>query len=483
MKKYWRRAIIAGAAICLAGSLMTGCGKKSEDSHGLSPSSPVEIEVWTYYNGESQVAFEKMVKEFNKTEGKEKGVQVKSSSTGGVNELIEKLRNELKKEEDQRELPDIFSCYMDTAREIDQEGLLVDLSQYFSEEELSQYVESYINEGRIGEDGSLKVLPVAKSTEVLFLNKTDWEKFAGETGKDTKSLETWEGLVETAADYYKWSKGKAFFGRDSMANYILVGSTQLGQEPFQLKEGKLDLNLDKETMRRLWDNYYVPYINGYFTANGRFRSDDMKTGDIIAMAASSSGASFVPTEVTVDSQEPYPIETEILPLPNFEGTQPCAIQQGAGMAVSKSSEKSQYGASLFLKWFTQEERNSLFSVQTSYMPVRKGAYETGFIEKVLEKNKVEWDTANREAILTAIEQCSEYNLYSGQTFAYSTEARNVLEDSMASRAKEDREKVMEMVKGGISQEEAVAQFNNDSHYEEWYQGLLGQLYEVCHIEE
>ena len=35
-----------------------------------------------------------------------------------------------------------------------------------TEEELSEYVDAYIEEGRIGEDNSLKIFPVAKSTEV-----------------------------------------------------------------------------------------------------------------------------------------------------------------------------------------------------------------------------------------------------------------------------------------------------------------------------
>ena len=49
-------------------------------------------------------------------------------------------------------------------------------------------------------------------------------------------LETVEGLVDTAEKYYNWTDeqteepddGKAFFGRDAMANYMFVGAKQLG---------------------------------------------------------------------------------------------------------------------------------------------------------------------------------------------------------------------------------------------------------------
>ncbi len=45
-----------------------------------------------------------------------------------------------------------------------------------------------------------------------------------------------------------------------------------------------------KSYEKLWDNFYVPYINGYFASYGKFRSDDAKTGDILALVGSSSGA-------------------------------------------------------------------------------------------------------------------------------------------------------------------------------------------------
>lgn len=53
---------------------------------------------------------------------------------------------------------------------------LADLSQYFTEDELSKYVDSYIQEGYFNQDGVLYLFPVAKSTEITMLNKTDWEQ-------------------------------------------------------------------------------------------------------------------------------------------------------------------------------------------------------------------------------------------------------------------------------------------------------------------
>ena len=66
------------------------------------------------------------------------------------------------------------------------------------------------------------------------INKTDWDKFAKATGADISDLKTLEGLTATAKAYYEWTDsqtpkagdGKAFFGRDAMANYFIIGAKQ-----------------------------------------------------------------------------------------------------------------------------------------------------------------------------------------------------------------------------------------------------------------
>ena len=111
---------------------------------------------------------------------------------------------------------------------------------------------------------------MAKSTELLFLNDTDWKPFAAATGAQDSDLETVEGLVKTAEAYYNWTDaqtdtpndGKALFGRDAMANYMLIGAKELGETIFDVKDGRMTMGLSEDAARRLWDNYYVPYIKG-----------------------------------------------------------------------------------------------------------------------------------------------------------------------------------------------------------------------------
>ena len=83
------------------------------------------------------------------------------------------------------------------------------------------------------------------------LNKTDWDAFSDATGASLDALVTIEGVVETAKAYYEWTDGltpdvpgdgKAFYGRDAMANYFIIGMQQQGVELFRVEGGEMTLN-------------------------------------------------------------------------------------------------------------------------------------------------------------------------------------------------------------------------------------------------
>ena len=132
----------------------------------------------------------------------------------------------------------------DTAYQVDALGIVEDLSLHFTEQELSQYIPGYIEEGQF--NGGLKIFPTAKSTEIMMLNMTDFNQFANATGVQIEDLSTIEGLVEVSKKYYEYTDGltstpndgKAFFGRDAFANYIVIGLKQLGHDIIQVKDGK-----------------------------------------------------------------------------------------------------------------------------------------------------------------------------------------------------------------------------------------------------
>ena len=159
-------------------------------------SEPVTLTVWTYYNGEQLDAFNALVDSFNDTVGKEKGIVVESSSQGSVNDLETNVMAAAEEKVGASDMPAIFSAYADTAYKLDEMGKVVDLSEYLTEDE-----------------------------------QTD-----------------------------EPNDGKALFGCGAMANYMLVGAKQLGGSLFEVKDGKMGLNFDKDIVRKLMTDSFMYII-------------------------------------------------------------------------------------------------------------------------------------------------------------------------------------------------------------------------------
>ena len=457
-------------------ALLAGCGKK-QDTADLS--DPVNLTVWTYYNGDQLESFNKLVDEFNSTVGKEKGITVESCSQGTVDDLETNVVASAEGKVGADAMPNIFSAYADTAYTIDQMGQIVDLRSYFTDEECAAYVDNYLEEGDFSGDGSIKIFPVAKSTEGLYLNETDWEPFATATGASYDDLSTLEGLVAVAEKYYNWTDaqtpeandGHALFGRDAMANYMLVGSKQLGCQIFEVKDGVMTLNFDKSVMRKLWDYYYVPYIKGYFASSGRFRSDDVKTGNILAYVGSTSSASFFPSQVMTNDSEGHDITMKVLPCPKFADGEDYAVQQGAGMVVTKASDAEIEASVVFLKWFTSPEHNIAFSVGSGYLPVTKEANDM----KQIEKSGLELSDTMKNILTGAVTTVNSNKLYTTPAFSGANDARSVLEYALSDIASADRTTIEERLASGQSFEEAVKGFLTDAYFDSWYETTLTKL--------
>lgn len=477
MMKPKKKAVLL-CAVCALGLALSACGSKTP----LDPKNPTKITVWTYYNGDQLSAFDSMVEEFNESVGAQKGIIVKSVSQGSVNDLETNVLAAVQGEVGADEVPNIFMAYADTAYAVDQMGQVVDLKDYLSEEEKSAYIDSYMKEGDFAGTGEIKIFPTAKSLELLVINKTDWDAFAAATGASYDDMADMEGLTATAGKYFEWTDsltpdipddGKALFGRDAMANYMIIGSMQLGQEIFQVSDGKVTINFDKSVARRLWDNYYIPFIKGHFAATGRFRSDDIKTGNIIAYVGSSSGVSFFPESVNVSDSESYPIEMDVLPCPQFDGGD-YAVQQGAGMVVTKGEEAEIYASMEFLKWFTADERNIKFSVDSGYLPVTKTANNMDAIAG----SGAEIKDGMKKVLTVGVDTVKSNELYTTKAFENGGKARNILEYAMSDKAVADREIVVQRMAQGLRLEESVAEFELDDNFDAWYEETLQRLQEA-----
>ncbi len=467
-----KKHISMALGIVLTASFFSGCSGKLTD-----PRHPLSLTVWHYYNGSQQEAFQGLVEEFNNTVGKDMGIHVQCMSKGSVSELEQAVQDSLEGKVGADEVPDMFSAYADTAYLIEQQGKLANISDYVTEKELAEYVDSYIREGYIAEDGGLRIFPVAKSTEVLMINQTDWQTFADETGASIDGFSTLEGIVDLAEEYYNWTDaltpdiegdGKALYGRDSMANYFVIGMRQQGTEIFQVEDGKVTVNDDKEKIRRLWDNYYVPYIKGYFASYGSFRSDDVKTGDLLAYTGSTASAMYFPEEIETSGGS-VPITYSVMPAPILEGGDSFAIQQGAGIVVTKSEKAREYASVEFLKWMTQAGPNIRFGCEAGYLPVKKDAVTREKLDDVIQDNQVQVSDKIYACLSNVLDNTEKMELYACQSFGGASEARKILEYSLSDKAAEDREQVLKALESGSSLEEACQPFLTDDTFDVWYE--------------
>ena len=462
-----------------AAALALGCAGCGGSAGPEVPAKVTNIMVWTYYNGDQLESFTSLVNQFNETVGAQKGIKVSTESQGSVNDLETSVMDSAEGKVGAAAMPNIFSAYADTAYALDQMGMVVDLAPCLTEEEKAQFVEGYLSEGGFGEDDSIKIFPVAKSTELLFLNDTDWQAFADAADVRYEDLATMEGLTAAAEKYYNWTDaqtaapddGKALFGRDAMANYMLVGAQQLGDTIFAVKDGRMTVNFERDVARRLWDNYYVPFVRGWFAATGRFRSDDIKTGNVLAYVGSSSSATFFPTRVTNDANESHEISLKALPAPQFEGGEAVAVQQGAGMVVTAAKEEEVKASVEFLKWFIRAENNIAFSVGSGYLPVTRKAND---MQEILASG-LTLDDNMQQTLAVAVDTVNGNRLYTPHAFAGGSSARKVLEYGLSDLAAADRETVVQRIAEGQSAAEAEAEFLTDEYFEAWYQDICAKL--------
>ena len=286
-----------------------------------------------------------------------------------------------------------------------------------------------------------------------------------------------ESLVSTAEKYYQWTEeqtgeGKALFGRDALANYMLLGAQQLGCTLFEVKDGRMTLHFPEEVARTLWDHYYVPFIRGWFAATGRFRSDDIKTGNILGYVGSNSSATFFPSQVVTSDTENHDIALKVLPAPQFaNAARAVTVQQGAGMAVTQGGEAEVAASVVFLKWFTQPENNIAFAVGSGYLPVTHAANDMD----VIRSSGLELSPKMDSILTGAVEAVNTLELYTPKAFSGGSDARNALQDSIADAAKEDRATVNDRIAAGQSAEKAMAEFLTDERFQRWYTGLCATL--------
>ncbi len=195
-------------AILLIGLILltafAGCSNKTK----LDPKKPVTLTMWHVYGSQTQSPLNDVIGEFNSTVGAEKGIVIKVEMVTDSSKIDDALKASLTNEPGAQALPDLFVAYPRMAEQF-KDDVLLDFSKYFTEKELSEYRKDFLDEGYF--DGKLLMLPIAKSSELIFVNKTIFDRFAADTNITMDCFKTIDDLMAACDAYYDWSNGSTTF--------------------------------------------------------------------------------------------------------------------------------------------------------------------------------------------------------------------------------------------------------------------------------
>lgn len=339
---------------------------------------PTTITVWHVYGGQVDSPLNDLIEQFNRTVGKEQQINVQVTSVSNTNTIHELVLAAANREPGATELPDLFISYPKTVMALPDDSILVDYKDYLSEEELSAFLPAFLEEGTVND--RLVILPVAKSTEIMFINQTIFDRFSQATGVALEDLDTWEGLFKAAEIYAQWTDeqtpdipgdAKPMFVHDYYFNYFQVGTESMGEDFFQ-GEG-LALG---PAFQIAWEPLAKAALKGGVWLKGGYATEAIRTGDSIVSVASSASILYYSDVVTYPDNTSEDITLISRPCPVFENGDKLVMQRGAGFCLVRSTPEREQAAVSFLKWLTEPECNVAFVTRTGYMPVTRAAFES-----------------------------------------------------------------------------------------------------------
>lgn len=217
--------------------------------------------------------------------------------------------------------------------------------------------------------GKQAILPLAKSTEVLFVNRTLFDRWAATSGASYDDLTTWEGIY-ALAERYAADTGKCFLVNDYHFNYFQVGVESLGENFFQNDGVRFG-----PAFERTWEPYAHAALEGGVWLQDGYATESLRTGDTIVSVASSASVLYYSDTVTYPDNTSEQVTIASMPYPVFDGGEKLVMQRGVGMCTTKSTPEREQACITFLKWLTSPERNVEFVTILGYMPVTQEAFD------------------------------------------------------------------------------------------------------------
>ena len=428
MKKITSMLLIAALllALCLGG--LTGCKKsKAADfvmpEGGFDTETPVTITFYHQMGAALQGILNDAIVEFNKIYP---NITVEHFTYGDYNGVRDQIKNEIAVGGQ----PNLAYCYPDHVAFYNISGVVQTLdtlieSEYgLTAEQIADFVPGYYQEGTAFGDGKMYTLPVSKSTEVLYYNKTFFEKH------QLKVPTTWDEMEEVCKKIREIDPTCIPLGYDSEANWFITMCEQYGS-PYTSATGDNFL-FDNEQNQEFVKRFRTWYENKWITTealNGGAYTSTLFTGETSSgeavstrcyMCIGSTGGATYQQPSQANGQ--FEFEVGITSIPQVNPANPKVISQGPSLCIFKKENPQEVLASwLFAKYLTTNvEYQARVSMNNGYAPVIQSVKENPVYAEFLS----EASTANIQAyaVKVALEQADAY--YVSPAFFGSSVARD-----------------------------------------------------------
>jgi len=448
-----KRLIASLMLVAMLLSLLAACGGNNEAAPSTEPQQQGGEEVpqnvgnftvpeggydgsavtITFYNtmgANLATVLEAYIAEFNKLYP---NITVVSTNVGGYDDVREQISTEITVGNQ----PNIAYCYPDhvalynLAKAVTTLDGLIDSEIEVNRadgtteilgltaEQKADFIEGYYNEGKQFDDGLMYTMPMSKSTEVLYYNKT----FFDANGISVPT--TWEELKDVCAQIKAIDPESIPLGYDSEANWFITMTEQYGT-PYTSASGDHYLfdNAENHAFVKEFNDWYQ---KGYLTTQtlyGAYTSGLFTTleGTKSYMSiGSSAGATYQRPAANADGS--YPFEVGIATIPQVDPSNPKVISQGPSLCIFQKENPQEVIASwLFVKYLTTTvEFQAEFAMASGYVPVLKSVAENPVYADFIANA----DGGNYISALSAkvcLEQ--EHAYYTSPAFNGSSEARD-----------------------------------------------------------
>ncbi len=242
-----------------------------------------------------------------------------------------------------------------------------------TDEQVADFIEGYYNEGKQFGDGLMYTLPMSKSTEVLYYNKT----FFDANGLTVPT--TWDELEALCAKIKEIDPNSIPLGYDSESNWFITMCEQQGS-PYTSASGDHFL-FDNEQNHAFVKKFNEWYNKGYVTTQtlyGGYTSGlFVSTNEVKSYMSIGSSAGAVHQRPAANADGSFPFEVGIATIPQVNAEAPKVISQGPSLCIFQKSNPQEVIASwLFVKFLTTNvDFQAEFGLASGYLPVLKSAAE------------------------------------------------------------------------------------------------------------